>query len=243
MSSDPAVETIQDDDTSAETKLINRRSLLATLGVATAAGLAGCGGDSGGDDGGDDGSGDTGGDDQSSGTDPDSDGGAESGGDGTESGDDDGTESGGDGTESGGGDNCPAVPSSYSREDVPATLADEPLATIGVPDSGASINNGSALLRVEYSIGSINVQSENNSDTSVEDELLPDLQEVTDDYDLPAGARAQREEAGASDRVDVYIPNDPDVVMVSVAASGPGECLDGSLATIRDEMVNSIQLA
>jgi len=235
MSSDPAVETTQDGDSSAETSSINRRSLLATLGVAAATGLAGCGGDSGGDDGGDDGSGDTGGDDQSSGTDADSDG-SESGGDGAESGNDDGTES-------GGGDNCPAVPSSYSREDIPAMLADETLATIGVPDAGASINSGSALLRVEYSIGSINVQSEHSADTTVEDELLPDLQEVTDDYDLPAGARAQREEAGASDRVDVYIPNDPDVVMVSVAASGPGECLDGSLATIRDEMVNSIQLA
>jgi hypothetical protein len=135
------------------------------------------------------------------------------------------------------------MPSSYNREDVPATLADQPLATIGVPASGPTINSGSAVLRVEYSVGSINVQSENNSDSTVEQELSPDLTEVTDQYDLPSSARAQRDPSGTSDRVDVYIPNGSDVVMVSVAAAGPQECFEGTLVMVRDEMVNSIQLA
>jgi NAD(P)-dependent dehydrogenase (short-subunit alcohol dehydrogenase family) len=80
-------------------------------------------------------------------------------------------------------------------------------------------------------------------DSTVDEELSPDLTEVTDQYGLPSGARAQRDPSGTSDRVDVSIPNGPDVVMVSVAAAGPQECLEGTLVTVRDEMVNSIQLA
>lgn len=105
------------------------------------------------------------------------------------------------------------------------------------------INRGSAALRVEYQRGSINVQSQNSSDTTVEDTLLADLPEVTDEHNLPSGARAQRQEVAGSDRVDVYIPADPDVIYVGVAAAGTDNCLDGSLTTIRDQMVNSIQLA
>jgi hypothetical protein len=135
------------------------------------------------------------------------------------------------------------MPSSYNRVDVPTTTSDGALATIEVPGSGPSISNGSASLRVEFSIGSINVQSRNIADTTVEEELSSDMQEVTGQYDLPSGARAQREAVSASNRVDVYVPADSDVVYVSVAASGPGDCLEGTLATIRDRMVDSIQLA
>jgi hypothetical protein len=42
--------------------------------------------------------------------------------------------------------------------------------------------------------------------------------------------------------VEVYIPDGQDVVMVMVSASGTGECLDGSLTAVRDEMVNTVQL-
>jgi hypothetical protein len=251
------IKPMPDDTPGFETVSINRRSVLATLGTAVTTGLAGCGGGGGGDDGSGDGdddtesNGNTGGDDQSSDSDTDGDDGSQSDGDdGSQSDGDDGTQSDDDGSQTGdddgpqtGGDNCPAVPSSYTREDVPATVADEPLATIEVPDSG-DVQRQSIVLRVSFtSRGSVNVQSRNNSSTTVEDELSPDQPEVTDEYDLPAGARAQRAEITRTNRVDVYIPADSDVVMVSVAASGPDECLDGSLATIQERMVNSIQLA
>jgi len=225
-----------DDNSAFETAPLDRRALLATLSTAAAAGLAGCGGGGGGD-GGDGGSdGDDGGDGDVGGNDGDD--GDVGGSDGSSGSDTDG---GGGG--SGGGDGCPAVPSSYTREDVPAMIGDETLATIGVPASGADIDRGSATLSAEFSIGSITVQSRNNPDSSVEEELSADATEVTDEYDLPEGARAQRTETGSSNRVDVYVPADSDVVRVTVSASGPGDCLGGSLTTIRDEMVNTIQLA
>lgn len=107
---------------------VDRRSVLATLGTTVATGLAGCGGGNGGGDdrnsGGGDSTGtdsDTGGDNGASETDT-------GGSDGTQSGDCEEAQS----TES----NCPAVPSSYTRADIPATVADETLATIGVPGRG-----------------------------------------------------------------------------------------------------------
>lgn len=229
---------MSDSNSGSEPVPIDRRSVLAAVGTAVATGLAGCGGGGGGGDGGDGGgdgnsgedvdpTGDTGGNGQSPA--------GNSGGDGPGSG-------GGGGSGSGGGD-CATMPSSYTREDVPALVGDEPVATIEVPSSGPSINSGSGGLRVEFSIGSINVQSRTSTDTTVEDELSSELPEVTDEYDLPSGARAQREEVSRTDRVDVYLPSDSDVVYVSVAASGPDDCLDGTLATVRDRMVDSIQLA
>mgnify|MGYP002277017089 CR=1 FL=1 len=231
MAGPPSEQAMPDDNSRFETIPLDRRSLLASLGTAVTAGFAGCGGGGGGDGSdGDDGQSDDGGD-------------GDAGGDGGTDGNDGGGSDADDGGGAGGGDGCPPVPSSYTREDVPATIADEPLATIGVPASGAEIDSGSATLRVEFSIGSVTVQSQNNSDTTVEAELAADATEVTDEYDLPEGARAQRTDTGSTNRVDVYIPADPDVVMVTVSASGPGDCLEGSLATIRDEMVNTIQLA
>jgi hypothetical protein len=211
-------------DSNARPETLERRSLLATVGAVVTTGLAGCGGGDGGsdDDGNDDSDGDTEANGDTNGNDQ---------------------PSGSDDSNGGGGDDCPAVPSSYTREDVPTLVSDNPVATIGVPSSGASINAGSATLRVEYAIGSVVVQSRDNPDSTVEDELSSGLTEVTDQYDLPSGARAQRAETGTSDRVDVYIPSGSDVVYVSVSAAGPENCLDGSLTTIRDEMVNSIQLA
>lgn len=199
------------------TVAIERRSIL-TIGAAVAAGLAGCGGDGNDSDDQDD----NGGDD----------------GDGSDTGTEQPT-GGGPGAASGG--DCATVPSSYTREDIPAMLSDDPVATINVPSEGATINRGSATLRVEYAIGSVVVQSRRRSETTVEDELMPDLSEVTDEYDLPSGARAQREAVAQSDRIDVYIPAGSDVIYVSVAASGPDDCLEGTLPTIRDAMVDSIQ--
>lgn len=239
MSVAVSVEPMSDSNHEFESRPVSRRAVLATVGTAAATGLAGCGGNGGDGDGGD--NTDAGGDGQPSGTN--SDGTGSGGDDGTESGDGDDTDSGGGDNSQSGGGNCPSVPSSYAREDVPAMLSDDPVATIGVPESGASINPGSRVLRVEYSRGSINVQSRDNPNTTVEAELSSDLTEVTAEYDLPSGARAQRTDIPGGNRVDVYIPADSDVVYVSVAAAGLEECLDGSLTTIRDEMVNSIQLA
>jgi hypothetical protein len=224
MALDFSVEVMPDSNSRFERGSTDRRSVLAALGTAAATGLAGCGGDDTEDEGG--------GDNEANGNTQS----PQTGSDG------DGTRPGGDGTQPGGG-NCPAVPSSYTREDVPATVADETLATIDAPASGPSVERSSGLLAVVFNMGSINVQSQSNSDTTVEDELSPTASEVTDEYDLPAGARAQREAVPSTVRIDVYIPAAPDVVMVSVAASGPDNCLDGSLGTVRDRMVNSIQLA
>lgn len=149
---------------------------------------------------------------------------------------------GGGGSGSGGGGRCPAMPGSYDRMEIPTMLSDRPTTTIGVPASGGSVDSQSTVLTVEYDIGSITVQSDHTSDTTVDEELSPEMAEVTGEYDLPADARAQRETAGISSRVDVYIPDGSGVVMGSVAASAPEECRDGSLGSIRDEMVNSIQL-
>lgn len=217
---------MSDDNSRDTTDTMNRRSILATVGTTVALGLAGCGGGGGGDGNDDGGDGnDDGGDD----TDP--------------SGNTDGNaQQSGPDSNGGGGDGCPAVPSSYTTEDVPTMLSNDPAANIGVPSSGASIESGSGTLRVRYDIGSVIVQSRNSTNTTVEEELMEGLSDVTDEYDLPSGARAQREGTGTSERVDVYIPSGSDVVYVSVAASGTDECLEGSLGTIRDEMVNSIQV-
>jgi hypothetical protein len=223
---------MSDDESGSETELIDRRTVLAAVGTATATGLAGCGGDSGSDDDEedeDDESDDTGTDgenDQPSGMGP---------------GGGDGPQGGGDGASGGG--TCATVPSSYTREDVPTILSDDPLATIGVPASGPSVSTRTSGLRVEYSIGSITVNGQQFPDSSVEEALSTGLEDVTDQYDLPPEARALRNDGTNTDRVEVYLPDGPNVVLVMVSASGPGECLDGPLVTVRDEMVDSVQLA
>jgi len=220
---------MSDDGRTRTAASIDRRTFIGVLGAAGVAGLAGCGGDGGdGDEGGEP--------TEPSGQGPDDD--SEPGG-GPGAGD--GPGQGGDGPNAGGG-NCPAMPSSFTRRDIPAEPGvSSPLATIEMPTEAADVEADASGISAEFDIGTVRAEATLVEGSSVQDAAEDGMEEVTGEFDVPDGAIVQSGSQSITEELLVHIPSGSDVVTVRVNATGPGTCID-ALVAIRDRVANSVAL-